>query len=215
MTDTARGAKDRGFSVAVIRVLDCLWWRGHPVFAYVFALVSLVLLHGHEYLIPIDSDEFCSDEAMKARVSWLIPKVREDCVLIATTLKLHAYRNAAIVLDVWTFFCFIASFVIGIISFMMNVPSYVNTWAKPLGPNHGCPRRIFIAFIFIVINVMLYFFVFHFSILSTGGRLMYMDTLWGHGLGVMFQTIAVGSCAATFAGIMSVAIRCVRTSMEK
>ena len=53
-----------GRRAMVARALECLWRYEHPVFLYCFALVSFVLVHGHEYITPVGSDAICSSEGL-------------------------------------------------------------------------------------------------------------------------------------------------------
>ena len=121
-----RGLGERGLSSVVARMLEHLWRYEHPTFLYCFALVSFALFHGHEYIIPVDSDAICSSEAFISRASLVIPKLKADCELIATTLSTHPYKGAAIVLDLWIFFSFLFSMVVGIFSAGMNIKPYIN-----------------------------------------------------------------------------------------
>ena len=143
--DADRDIGDRGLSSVVARMLEHLWRYEHPTFLYCFALVSFALFHGHEYIIPVDSDAICSSEAFIARASLVIPKLKADCELIATTLSTHPYKGAAIVLDLWIFFSFLFSMVVGIFSAGMNIKPYINMLRGFELTN--CWRRIYMAII--------------------------------------------------------------------
>ena len=72
-----RGMGERGLSVRGGEdALEHLWRYEHPTFLYCFALVSFALFHGHEYIIPVDSDAICSSEAFISRASLVIPKLK-------------------------------------------------------------------------------------------------------------------------------------------
>ena len=95
-----------------------------------------MIFHWHEYIAKIiDSDDFCSSQSFMEAISWILPKLREDCNLIATTLRWHPYRDVVIVLDLWLFFVLVVSTVGGIYLYV-RMCRYrlqdLNRWRKAL-----------------------------------------------------------------------------------
>ena len=215
MTDEFRYTRGRRISAAMTRALESLWWRGHPVFLYFFSFVSFALLHVYEYMIPVDSDGICSNEMLMYWVSWLIPKVTIDCTIISTKLGIHRYANAAIILDLWIYFSFIISIVIGVLAVVMDIRNYVKTWMNPFEP-YGCYRKFVLSIIAISVTILNFWIVSFVSmlIMDSDGRHALMAILWGHGLGAAFHTLAVGIPCVLF-GTMSLAINCGRSDVEE
>ena len=203
--DTNRGTGDRGRSSAVARMLEHLWRYEHPFFLYCFAVVSFALFHGHEYVIPVDSDAICSSEIFIARASLVIPKLKADCELIATTLLTHPHKEAAIVLDLWIFFAFLFSTIAGIFSAGMNIKPYMNMMRGFHLISYW--RKIYmLVFGITCIAGSIWIALFESLLVSEPYTIAStMSTLAFYGFGASFQTLIVGASYA-FYGIVHFSI---------
>ena len=162
------------------------------MFLYCFAFISFCLVHIHEYLIPLNSDELCSDVAFMNIVTWIIPKLRADCELIETTLASHPYKDAAIVLGIWIFLSAVLSVGIGIASVGMKIRSYEIEYldryrSRSYRRNVAAAVALVMIFGFLMVGMLV------FSTLNPPRHYSFMGTLWGHGLGSALQTYALGS----------------------
>ena len=204
--DANRGIGDRGLRAMAERALEFLWRYEHPAFLYCFALVSFALFHVHEYIIPVDSDAICSNEAFVDWASWVIPKVTRDCELIATTLSTHPYKGVAIVLDLWIFFSFLFSTIVGIFSVGMNIKPYVNM-LKGIA-SAGYWIRIYISIVGIIcILSSIWIALFESLLVSEPHTIASMlSALSLYGFGALFQTLVVGITCA-FYGVVYFSIR--------
>ena len=117
-------ARTAFLAAPIRRCLECLWWRGQPVFLYGFALISFSLVHVHEFLIPVDSDDICSASTFLDTMSWIIPKLRTDCMLVATSLASHPYKGVAILLDLGIFIMVVLTTAIAVASDVMKISNY-------------------------------------------------------------------------------------------
>ena len=204
--DADRGMGDRGLSSVVARMLEHLWRYEHPAFLYCFALVSFALFHGHEYIVPGDSDAICSSEAFVDWASWVMPKLTRDCELIATTLSTHPYKGAAIVLDLWIFFSFLFSTIVGIFSAGMSIKPYINmVRGFQLTSNW---RKFYLSVIGIFgVSISIWITFFHSLLVSESYTIAsVMSSLSFYGFGAFFQTLGVG-IPCMFYGIIALTIR--------
>ena len=88
MTDTGRGGKPQGWRARVAEgIVKVSWWHGQPALYYGTVLISFVMFHAHRPIGKIvNSEEICSSELFLEKMSLVIPKLQQDCDLIATTL---------------------------------------------------------------------------------------------------------------------------------
>ena len=201
-----RGLGERGPRAMAARALECLWRYEHPVFVYCFALVSFVLVHGHQYITPVGSDAICSSEGFIAWASWVIPKLTLDCELIATTLSSHPYKESAIILDIWIFFSYLFSMTIGIFSVGMSIKSYRNMWIGFKITNYW--RKLFLTIVVVFcVATITWMTLFHSFLVSDPYTIKSLaSTLSFYGFGAFFHTILV-SMPCIFFGIIYSTIR--------
>lgn len=193
--DADRGMGDRGLSSVVARMLEHLWRYEHPTFLYCFALVSFALFHGHEYIVPVDSDAICSSEAFVDWASWVMPKLTRDCELIATTLSTHPYKGAAIVLDLWIFFSFLFSTIVGIFSVGMSIKPYINM-VRGFQLTRYWKKLFFSILGIFCAAASVWITLFHSLLVSESYTIAsVLSALSFYGFGALFQTLVVGiSC---------------------
>ena len=187
------------------RLLEAAWWHGHPVFLYLFSVVSFLIFHSQELTKGIlDPDEICS-MAVETKL-WLLPKLSTDCTLLATTLSSHPYKDVAILLNYWNLAVFLLSIIVGTLAVVMGTRNFA-LFAKGF-QHYGRARRWVVTIIMIFgIFASTWYVVFHSTLVIEGTRYAWAGTLSSYGLGAAFQTFISGIPCLTFSMILETIFR--------
>ena len=187
MMDADRALASRGWRVILVDgIIKLSSWHGQPILCYGLVAVSFLVFHAQDYITTIvTSEQICSIESFMEKMILVLPKLRTDCEMIATTLASNPNVDIAIILDIWLFFVFSVSVILGILYIVMILKKY----REPSYRRYSWWKKISIFLLYVIILAMCTWMVLFYSVLVVSGSRWWGATLASHGIGVAIQTL--------------------------